>query len=82
MKPGITDEKILIEVMTRLQQRMKYRIKSASGDKGFYTPNNLKELAALVEVACLPKKGKLSAKANQRQSVREFVTACKNHPGI
>jgi hypothetical protein len=82
MKPGITDEKILIEVMTRLQQRMKNRIKSASWDKGFYTPNNLKELAALVEVACLPKKGKLSAEANQRQSVREFVTARKRHPGI
>jgi len=47
MKPGITDEKILIEVMSRLQQRMKNRIKSASWDKGFYTPNNLKELAAL-----------------------------------
>jgi len=82
LKPTITDEKILIEVMTRLQQRMKNRIKSASWDKGFYTPNNLKELAGLVEVACLPKKGKLSAEAKQRQSVREFVTARKNHPGI
>ncbi|MBC8183481.1 ISNCY family transposase [candidate division KSB1 bacterium] len=82
MGHGVTDEKILIEVMTRLQQRMKNRIKSASWDKGFYTPKNVKELAALVEVACLPKKGKLSAEAKQRQSVREFVTARKKHPGI
>jgi hypothetical protein len=82
MEHGVTDEKILIAVMTRLQQRMKNRIKSASYDKGFYTPHNLKELAALVKVACLPKKGKLTADAKQRQSVREFVTARKKHPGI
>jgi len=82
MKPGITDEKILIEAMIRLQQRMKNRIKSASWDKGFYTPKNVKELAAIVEVACLPKKGKLSAEAKERQSVREFVAARKKHPGI
>lgn len=82
MAPGLTDEKILIEVMTRLQQRMHNRIKSASFDKGFYTPENVKQLAAIVEVACLPKRGHLSFEAKQRQSIPEFVSARKRHAGI
>jgi IS5 family transposase len=82
MAAGLTDEKILIEVMSRLQKRMNNRIKSASFDKGFYTPKNVKELEAIVEVACLPKKGKLSGVAKEREGRPEFITARKRHAGI
>jgi len=82
MANGLTDEKILIEVMTRLQRRMNNRIKSVSFDKGFYTPKNVKELEKIVAVACLPKKGKLSTEAKEREGRVEFIAARKWHAGI
>ena len=82
MAAGLTDEKILIEVMSRLQKRMNNRIKSASFDKGFYTPINVKELETIVEVACLPKNGKRSGVAKEREGRPEFITARKRHAGI
>ena len=54
---GVTDEKILVDVMKALQERFNNKIKAASFDKGFWTPNNLVELSKVVEIACLPKKG-------------------------
>ncbi len=82
VQAGLTDDQVLVEVMTRLQKRMSNRIKSASWDKGFWSPENMANLQALVQVLCLPKKGKLSGEAKERESAREFVAARKRHPGI
>ena len=40
MGHGITDEKILMQVMENLQRRFNGKIHAASFDKGFWTPNN------------------------------------------
>ncbi len=82
VKAGLTDDKVPVEVMTRLQQKTGNRIKVASWDKGFWSPDNLVKLQALVQVLCLPKKGKLSGEAKERESTPEFVAARKRHSGI
>ncbi len=82
MDIGVTDEKILIDVMKNLQNRYNNKIKSASFDKGYWTPKNLKELSKIVEVACLPKKGKRSKEDTTREGSVEFGKARKRHAGI
>lgn len=77
-----TDEKVVIAVMKKLQERYGGKILSASFDKGFWTPDNLAELEKIVKVACLPKKGKWNQKDSERESSPEFGKARKWHAGI
>lgn len=79
---GETDEKVLVDVMKSLQERLNNQIKGASFDKGFWKVSNLKELSELVETACLPKKGKRSKKDTERESTKEFGELRKWHPGV
>jgi hypothetical protein len=82
MDTGMTDDKILTDVMKRLQEEYNDKIRSASFDKGFWSPANLKELSQLVTTPCLPKKGGRSQADQLRESSREFVESRKNHAGI
>ena len=79
---GITDEKVLVDVMKILQSRFNDKIYSASFDKGFWTPNNLVELSEIVQVPCLPKKGKRSKADTEREGSKAFGKARKWHAGI
>jgi hypothetical protein len=82
MNIGITDEKILVEVMKKLQTRFNGKILAASFDKGFWTPNNLKALSGIVNLAVLPKKGKRSKIDTQREGSKAFGKIRKWHSGI
>ena len=79
---GFTDEKIIVEVMRKLQQRFNGQIQAASFDKGFWTPNNLKELSEFIPLTVLPKKGKRSETDRQREESKEFIKVRKWHAGI
>lgn len=79
---GVTDEKVLVDVMKKLQRRFNGKIYSASFDKGFWTPNNLAELSKIVDVPCLPKKGKRSMADADREGSKAFGKARKWHAGI
>lgn len=79
---GITEEKIIVKVMSELQERMSNKIKVVSFDKGFYTPENVRKLSKIVELACLPKKGKLNGAHREREMAPAFQAARKRHPGI
>lgn len=57
---GVTDEKVLVDAIKNLQNRFNNRIRAVSFDKGFWTPNNLKELSGIVPLVGLPKKGRRS----------------------
>ena len=79
---GVTDEKVLVDVMKKLQERFIGKISFASFDKGFWTPDNLAELSKTVRVACLPKKGKRSTADAEREGSKAFGRARKWHAGI
>jgi len=79
---GVTDEKVLVDAMKKLQARFNDKIRAASFDKGFWTPNNLQELSGIVELPCLPKKGKRSKVDQEREGSKEFGKIRKWHPGI
>lgn len=82
MDIGFTDEKVLIAVMEKLQQRFNGKIRAASFDKGFWTPDNLKGLSGIVELAVLPKKGKRSKLDAEREGSKAFGKLRKWHSGI
>lgn len=79
---GVTDEKLPVQRLRALQERMEGKIKSASFDRGFWTPENLKELELIVKNACLPKKGRHSQEDQARESGAAFVKTRLWHPGI
>lgn len=82
MDIGFTDEKVLVDVMKKLQDRYNGKIRAASFDKGFWTPHNLKELSDIVPLAVLPKKGKRSKADAQHEGSKEFGKIRKWHSGI
>jgi hypothetical protein len=79
---GFTDEKIITKVMRRLQDRYQGQIRAASFDKGFWTPNNLKELSKFISLVVLPKKGGRSQADKIREGAKEFGAIRKWHSGV
>jgi hypothetical protein len=79
---GVLDQDVLVPAMTALQARVGGKIKRASFDRAFHTPDNQEKLAALVAHPCIPKKGKNSGRKQQEESTVEFRQARQNHPGI
>jgi hypothetical protein len=53
-----------------------------SFDKGFHSPTNKKELAQILDMVILPKKGKRSAVHQAEESAEEFVVARNKHSGV
>jgi transposase, IS5 family len=79
---GVLDQDVLVPAMTELQQRVEGKIKRASFDRAFHTPDNQEELAAIVEHPCIPKKGRISGRKQQEEATVEFRQARQSHPGI
>ena len=65
-----------------LQERQEGKIKRASFDRGFHTPENQKQLAKIVTHPCIAKKGRLSGRKQQEEATVEFRQARQSHPGI
>ena len=82
LERGQLEQDILIPMMKELQERLNHQIRSASFDRGFYTPANLVALREIVDLACLPKKGKVTGAALAVESGVEFRAARRRHAGI
>lgn len=82
MGMGLTDEKVIFEVMQRLQTRFSGGIRAASFDKGFWTPNNLERLSEIISLVVLPKKGKRRKVDQQREGAKAFGKIRKWHAGV
>jgi hypothetical protein len=66
----------------RHPDRVRGKIKRASFDRAFHTPDNQEKLATIVDHPCIPKKGRDSGRKQQEAASVEFREARKNHPGI
>jgi hypothetical protein len=53
-----------------------------SFDKNFYNPTNRKQLAQMLDLVVLPKKGRRSEKEKSFESTEEFVRQRRKHPAI
>lgn len=79
---GLLDQDVLVPEMTKLQERVGGKIKRASFDRAFHTPDNQETLATIVDHPCIPKKGRDSGRKQQEGASVEFRAARQNHPGI
>lgn len=79
---GVLDQDVLVPAMAELQARVDGKIKSASFDRAFHTPENQEKLAAIVDHPCIPKKGREAGRKQQEGASVEFRQARQNHPGI
>jgi hypothetical protein len=82
LENGVIEQDILLPQMRALQRRVKNKIKAASFDQGFYTPDNLKGLQKIVETACLPPKGRPREEVKEHQNTPAYRAARRRHAGI
>lgn len=76
-----TDDKIAVAIVKETQAHYS-SFKACSFDKGFHSPVNQTELKAMLDQVTLPKKGKLSAKEEERETSEAFVAARKAHSAV
>ena len=76
-----TDDQIAVSLMTETLARFPH-IASASFDKGFHSPANQTDLAALIPQVVMPKKGKLSLVRSALEHAPEFVALRHQHSAV
>jgi IS5 family transposase len=79
---GEQERDIVVPEMRALQKRLRGKIKKASFDRGFHSPENQEQLAKIVEHVCLPMTGKKKSQRQQEDASEEFHAARQRHPGI
>ena len=77
----ITDDKVTVSMAEDAKKRFP-ELTQVSYDKGFWSPTNLEQLNTFLDLAVLPKKGKLSAEDKKREYHPEFVRAKRKHSAV
>ncbi len=75
------DIDIAVSMVTETQQKFP-ALSVCSFDKGFYNPKNREELRDLLDLAVLPKKGRLSKKDRKIEKSEPFVESRKQHSAV
>ncbi len=70
-----------VPVVAAAQERFP-DLRACSFDRGFHSPENRREPAAMLDLNALPKKGYLSKAERERQSEPGFAEARRQHPAV
>ena len=76
------DRDVVVPQTRIVQDRLHGVIEEASFDRGFHTPENQQQLAAIVAHPCLPKPGAKQAAAQSRDATIAFRQARDRHAGV
>ena len=76
------DQDLVVPVMRELQKRYEGKIKSASFDRAFHTPENQRDLAAIVRTPCIACKGQEKGRQQEKEGTVAFRKARQKHPGV
>jgi transposase, IS5 family len=79
---GVLDQEVVVGVMRELQDRFGGKIKSASFDRSFHTPQNQQDLATIVPTPCIASKGEAKGRQQQQEGTVAFRQARQRHSGI
>jgi hypothetical protein len=79
---GVDERNLLVPEMKALQERLQNRIRHASFDRGFHSPENQKQLAEIVSHPCLPMPGRVQAARQAETATVEFRRSARWHSGI
>jgi hypothetical protein len=73
---------VVVKQTRTLQKRLEGRLRHASFDRGFHSPENQKALAEIVTHPCLPMPGPQQAARQEEEASVEFRQARQRHPGV
>jgi hypothetical protein len=76
-----TDDKVAVEMTQGAKDRFP-NLAGCSFDKGFYSPDNKRQLGNILDYVILPKKGRLSAKDKEIEKSKEFVSSRRKHSAV
>jgi len=76
-----TDDKVAVAMVQGAKDRFENLV-GCSFDKGFYSPDNKRPLANILDYVILPKKGRLSAKDKQIEHSEEFIESRRKHSAV
>jgi IS5 family transposase len=76
-----TDDKVAVSMAQGAKDRFP-NLAGCSFDRGFYSPNNKRQLGNILDYVILPKKGRLSAKDKQIEQSEEFIKSRRKHSGV
>jgi IS5 family transposase len=76
-----TDDKVAVAMAQGAKDRFENLV-GCSFDKGFYSPENKRQLQNILDYVVLPKKGRLSAKDKQIEQSEEFVESRRKHSAV
>ncbi len=76
-----TDDKVAVTMAQGAKDRFENLV-GCSFDKGFYSPENKKQLTEILDYVVLPKKGRLSAKEKEIEHCEEFIESRRKHSAV
>jgi hypothetical protein len=82
VEDAVLDQDLVVPVMRQVQDRFGGKIKSASFDRAFHTPQNQQELAKIVRTPCIASKGQEKGRRQHKEGTVAFRKARQNHPGV
>jgi predicted GNAT family N-acyltransferase len=82
MDRAAQDVEVAVEQTRELQLRLQSHIEEISFDCGFHSPENQTELAKIVPLVCLPKKGKHQSAEQNASATKAFRRARRRHSGV
>jgi len=77
-----SDRDVVVAQTRKAQKRHHGKIRRASFDRGFHSPENQEKLAEIVKHPCLPMPGASQAAEQEKTASIEFREARQSHPGI
>jgi len=78
----VADRDVVVEQTRIVQERLGGKIRCASFDRGFHSPENHQTLAEIVEHPCLPMRGPKQSAEQERNASIQFRQAKQSHPGV
>ena len=76
-----TDDKVAVEMAQGGKDRFP-NLAGCSFDKGFYSPDNKRQLGNILDYVILPKKGRLSEKDKEIETSEEFLSSRRKHSAV
>ena len=76
-----TDDKVAVAMAQGAKDRFE-DLAGCSFDKGFYSPENKRQLSNVLDYVVLPKKGRLSTKEKQTEQSEEFMEYRRQHSAV
>jgi hypothetical protein len=76
-----TDDQVAVEMVSTAKKKFP-ALNSCSFDKGFHSPGNQTNLAGIIDNVVLPRKGRLSAKAEAIEHAEDFIQARRKHSAV